>query len=162
MKTKLQISCLIILISTFFFDGCKKYDEGSYISLRSKNERIANVWRFTSYILGNTDVTNQCVNTRLTLSKGGDATFKDGSDVTLGTWNFDSQKEKITIRLSYDYESTDEWGNPTTFTCSDACNFTIIQLKEKSLHLRGTLTETDTDPTIGSITVNCEWKLAGQ
>lgn len=98
MKTKLRLSCLLILISVFVFDGCKKYDEGAMISLRSKKERIANTWHFVKYVLGNSDVTGQCINTRLELSKGGDATIRDGGDVTLGTWDFDNKKEKITIR----------------------------------------------------------------
>lgn len=47
-----------ILALTFVFSGCK-YEEGPTVSLRSKNNRMANSWKFKSVTSAGTDITSQ-------------------------------------------------------------------------------------------------------
>lgn len=51
MRKLLQILLILVFISPAFFSGCKKYEEGPFISFRSKKERIANTWKMDKVII---------------------------------------------------------------------------------------------------------------
>jgi len=69
---------LAFLAFTFVFSSCK-YEDGPVVSLRSKNNRMANTWKFKSVTSAGTDITNQYNRTNFIISfdvvKAGNYTF---------------------------------------------------------------------------------------
>ena len=122
VNMNLLIASVITLMVTM--GGCKKYEEGPFISLRTKTERIANTWRVDEYFLNNTNQTSTIdtwmPNYTQTFTKEGTysyhTNFFDGS----GTWDFIDQKEKIRIVVSSSFGD-------------DITDIYILKLKEKEL-----------------------------
>lgn len=58
MKTKKKFLwwALIIIFMAPLYQGCKKYDEGPSLSLRSKKTRLTGEWEVTSYLKNEKDV----------------------------------------------------------------------------------------------------------
>lgn len=54
MKNKIILAVLLAII----INGCKKYEEGPFISLRSKNQRIEGNWKVKSLIIDNQEQVN--------------------------------------------------------------------------------------------------------
>jgi hypothetical protein len=57
-KILLQFSVFALILS-FAFVGCKKYEEGPTLSLRTKRDRITNLWKFENVTYDGQDVTSQ-------------------------------------------------------------------------------------------------------
>ena len=89
MKTYKQknFRILLLLISFLSFFGCKKYEDGPFISFIPARYRVAGEWK---------------------LRDGGNATFKANGDYSYnnyiykesGKWDFDGHREFITITIS--------------------------------------------------------------
>lgn len=116
----------ILLLVTMV--GCKKYEEGPLLSLRSKNERVANSWRVGQALENGIDVTDQYHKFDYEISKEGKVTLNAnytilGADyiyVTSGDWAFLNNKEKI----SFDFDGSDH-----------STEYTILKLKEEEMWL---------------------------
>jgi len=121
MKTiTTAVMCAALLC--LFLIGCKKYDEGPGLSFRSKSERVANVWKISyAYDIKDTlIVTGDYTGETWEFNKSGGFTERSNGIIDkTGTWNFISNKEKITVNLP---------GDTTTFT--------ILMLKEKEMWLK--------------------------
>jgi hypothetical protein len=123
---------LVTIVSIVLFSGitsCKKYEDGPTLSLRSKKERIANIWVIESANRNGVDVTNAYKDYILTLTKSGGATLQlkvdfFGTDVFLqtdGTWSLEELNNNL--RLDFENDDFDRY-------------YKITKLKEKELSLR--------------------------
>lgn len=109
--------------------GCKKYEEGPTLSLRSKKERVANNWRVGQALDNGQDVTDQYHRFDYDISKDGKVTLSAdytilGVDFILvqsGTWAFLNNSEVI----SFDYEGSDH-----------SKDYNILKLEEKEMWLK--------------------------
>jgi len=128
MKTgKLIIG--ISVIATMALAACKKYEEGPVISLRSKKERVANVWQIGSAYNNGEDVSDQYEEYTVKFTKDGDAelaalySFGDFSYEyeTDGTWEFENNAENLEV--DYQDDDADE-------------TYQILKLEEEALWLR--------------------------
>lgn len=110
MKTKqffLPILALIILPIT----ACSKYEEGPIVSLRSRSERVANVWKAAQVTDNGTDVTSDYDQYELGLTKSGGATLHAKYNflgttfeyVTEGKWSFLDKDTKLAL----DFDNND-------------------------------------------------------
>lgn len=98
--------------------GCKKYDEGPALSLKSKKSRVANKWKIekATDLEDGTDITADYAGEIWEFTKDGD--YKENGNLK-GTWVFSSDKEELIITKTGD--------NPKTFK--------ILKLKEKEMWL---------------------------
>ena len=109
MKTK-QIILAVACIFIVSLSACNKYKDGPLISLRSKTERVANNWKVAQALDDGKDVTSDYNKYELSLTKNGSAslsanfTFLGGKYeyITDGTWDFTSNKEKLSFNFSND------------------------------------------------------------
>ena len=94
MKTKFYSFILMLVI---IFYGCKKYDEGPLLSLRSKTARVANTWKVESYKINDADNTALLTNLNYTetYDKDGNFSFSSSLGTGSGKWDFQSDKEQI-------------------------------------------------------------------
>ncbi|MEO8151064.1 MAG: hypothetical protein ABI723_25750 [Bacteroidia bacterium] len=123
-KLLLGISLIVITLSS-----CKKYEDGPLISLRSREERVANNWRIEKAMDNGNDITSDIDNYHVSFTKGGEATLTAKYNFlgvtytfsTHGTWSFENKDEKIKV----DYEDDN----------ADA-TYLILRLKEKELWVR--------------------------
>lgn len=119
-------------------EGCKKYEEGPTISLRSRKERVANTWKVEKYIVNNQDQTAEFTtdnpNYQLVLDKEGKASLNAGgfSGIATGTWALINKDEEIVFTL-------------TALGITQTTTSTILKLKEKELWLKDF--GDDSDPT---------------
>jgi hypothetical protein len=137
-----KLLILFFVSGTLVFTQCKKYPEGPAISLRSKQERIANTWKVSKYLENSVDKTSDFNtifnNYVLTTTKGGDytITYKALSLANYsesGSWSLSSDKEDITFT-----QSSPNNGSVTTWK--------ILKLYEKefwakSVDANGKITE---------------------
>lgn len=129
MRPKGAKAVLLITSLAFALPSCKKYDDGPWLSLRSKKARIANVWKIESATRDGADVTSDYDQYDLDLKKDGGATltahyvFANTSYAisTSGTWELINDKEDI--RFDYDDNNSDE-------------TYHILRLKEKEFWIR--------------------------
>ena len=102
--------------------SCKKYDDGPGFSLRSKNERVANLWKvdYAYDLKDKVIITADYTGETWEFTKNGDFIERDNATVDkTGTWEFVSDKEKITIKFPLSTHSYD-----------------ILKLREKELWLK--------------------------
>jgi len=95
---------LLVLVATLFiFSGCKKYEDGPYISFKSKMKRLEGEWRIVK--LNGDDVFSNYP--RLYFKFEEDGKFfrtEKGENYTQtyeGTWVWESRKEIIEVDLRY-------------------------------------------------------------
>lgn len=130
MRNYRKLHFAILMASALFILGpltsCKKYEDGPYISLRSKTERVANTWKAERVTDNGEDKTSDYSDFRITLTKGGDYTITPGGTFSIsssGTWSFINDKDDIqTI-------SKPVLGMSTTNT------YKILKLKENEMWL---------------------------
>jgi len=126
----------LVVLATFVLFGtysCKKYEEGPLISLRTKTARVANDWKLNKAEQDGVDITANYPSAEQTFTKDGKYTASINGLSYAGTWEFDSKKENILIKID---GSTDQ------------SKFKIIRLKEKELWL---------EQTVGSQTIRFYW-----
>lgn len=84
---KIIISGMVVLsISTF--NGCKKYDEGPAISLRSKKERVVAEWEVKSYTDNGQNILVSSYSDNLTCQSGGSVHYTETYNTTRFVWTF--------------------------------------------------------------------------
>ncbi len=106
--------------------ACKKYDEGAYVSLRSKKSRVAGTWEIVFYETYDNIVYSDTNYRVFTMTKDGEFEEKYRLHGQLikhdGKWHFGNQRE--TLILKYDDEDS-------TRTVS----YKILELRHRSLTL---------------------------
>jgi hypothetical protein len=132
MKKILFLKTLAIGL-LFFVSGCKKYDDGGWVSKADKRI-VEHPWRLESYYENGVEKTGLLLISSFTESFNSDGamsrTFIDsnGDLVTqVGTWNFDSNKYQIKLNGVGSVELTNE---TNTVSTSD---YNIIRLKNHEL-----------------------------
>ncbi|TND09097.1 MAG: hypothetical protein FD123_1500 [Bacteroidetes bacterium] len=87
--------------------GCKKYEEGPSLSLRSKKARVANQWKVGAYYKNGADMTSDyrtgTASELMEFTKDGKYTFTatytpafgGGTSTDNGTWEFIHDKEEL-------------------------------------------------------------------
>ena len=87
----------IILIISASLTGCKKYEEGPALSLRSKTARVVNTWKVESYTINGVDITSSLtsINYTETYDKDGNYSYNSSAGTSSGKWEFQSDKEQI-------------------------------------------------------------------
>lgn len=105
----------LIIISTviiIFICGCKKYEDGPLLSLRSKKARLVGIWKFKEVIINGEDRTNEYQYDNIGFERSGGAFYltydpKTDSEASLfGNWEFANNKEDLNINLSTEVEDT--------------------------------------------------------
>lgn len=126
---RIALFTLALFFVAFGIVSCKKYEDGPILSLRSKKERISNVWVIETATRNGVDVTGSYKDYVLTLTKSGSATLQlkvdfFGTDVFLqtnGTWSLEELKNNL--RLDFENNDFDRY-------------YEITKLKEQELGLR--------------------------
>jgi hypothetical protein len=129
MKTTIFKTAILFTVLTFIASSCKKYEEGPIVSVRSKEERVANTWVIEKAYDNGNDVTSDYdqydlmmdkdQNAKLTSNyKSGNVTF---SFSTEGVWSFENNKNDL--RLDFDDDDADRV-------------YEILRLKEEELWLK--------------------------
>lgn len=127
MKYTFKLFSLAAITVLMF--SCEPYEEGPDVSLRSRSERMANLWEVTEATAEGENVIESFDQYELRLSKDGDAeldaefsifgqTYKTATD---GTWEFTNEDNNV----SMDFEDDD---------FDEA--YQIILLKEDEMKLR--------------------------
>jgi len=137
-KVRIISVALMVLLIAGAMSSCKKYDEGPLISLRSKEARLVNKWKFDKYIVDNVDYTPSILDeSYIEFSENGDFSIciyavegvavEDTTAIT-GSWEFASGKTSLDINMIYTYE--DFWsGNEVTV--NQVNEWDIIKLKKE-------------------------------
>lgn len=103
--------------------SCGKYEDGPKFSLLTKKKRLCQTWDAKSIVYSNGTTFEDSDDATLAFDKGGDVTITDGGIGLTGTWEFSSDKEKITTTY-------------TVFGSTDTETFTITRLTNKELWLK--------------------------
>jgi len=126
----------LVILATFILAGtysCDKYEEGPSVTIYTKSFRLTRDWKLDKATQNGVDITNQLHKLEQTFEdNGGCKKYIDGVE-HLGTWEFDSNKENILIRLD---------------GSSNKAKFRIIRLKSSELWL---------DEDVGTQTVRSFW-----
>lgn len=95
MITKKIIPILLLIGASLA--GCKKYEEGPSLSLRSRTARVANTWKVESYTINGTDNTSLLVNINYleTYDKDGNYSYSSSAGTGTGRWEFQSDDMEI-------------------------------------------------------------------
>ena len=95
MTTKNIFSIILIMSASLM--GCKKYEDGPALSLRSKTARVANTWKVESYTINGFDNTSSLtsINYTETYDKDGNYSYNSSLGSGSGKWEFQSDKEQI-------------------------------------------------------------------
>lgn len=117
----------------FFVSGCKKYDDGGWVS-KADNRLSEHPWRLESYFEAGVEKTSLLLISSFAESFNSDGTMSrsfidsDGDLITqVGTWNFDNNNYQIKLNGIGSIELTDE---TNTVSSSD---YNIIRLKGHEL-----------------------------
>ncbi len=128
---KFVLLCLI----TFALVGCKKFEEGPRLSLKSKTARVANEWQVESYLDKSNDKTALFSASTIELTKSESVTITTPNGVYTGTWEFDEEDDD-------DDEGDDDVELEIKLSSKDAIaselegDWTITRLKENEMWLR--------------------------
>ena len=147
--------------------GCKKYEDGPGLSLRTKKARATAEWIVKTFTSNGVDVLNSKSDSDITCSGGGNVYYTDGYTTTRLIWNFkengDITSEDIWIDKSLDYDLSyslcDDYYTTTNYTDLDkgtweftsnkdqmeikffsnptTMTFDIKELREKEMKLEG-------------------------
>lgn len=108
MRNLSIIITLLVLCTITIGSGCKKYEDGPYISFKTRKERITNIWKVEKAYRDGQDITDvyQTQNPGLTwhFDDNQNATrslSQQGEKInTNGKWAFQSDDEELAISLS--------------------------------------------------------------
>lgn len=117
---KIKLSTIIIVTSILAIttiQSCKKYEEGPRFSLRSKTERVSNIWSVENYKVAGSDLTSLVSGYTETFTNNGTYSYSWLIANGAGTWAF--QNDNAEIKLS----GNDDQSSRTLY---------ILKLEEKS------------------------------
>lgn len=120
---------------TFSLIGCKKFEEGPRLSLKSREARVANEWQVESYLDKGTNKTATFSSTTFEFTKGETVTASTPNGTYTGTWEFDEEdddddKDDDDIELEIKFSSKD------AIAAELEGDWTIIRLKDNEMWLR--------------------------
>jgi hypothetical protein len=129
MKKSFLKTIILSLSLIFIASSCKKYEDGPFISIRSKTERIANIWVIGKAFDNGRDVTNNYDQYELDLNNDQSASLTSNyssgdvifSFTTNGVWTFENNKNDL--RLDFEDNDADR-------------EYEILRLKENELWLK--------------------------
>lgn len=107
---KINFLLLSILIASFLFTGCSKYEEGPTISLLSKTTRMCGTWKVTKRQFNGSDVVLSAEELSASVEYKDNQTFTVTSStwgIYNGTWRFSSDKTKLIIKVDGQTEETE-------------------------------------------------------
>ncbi len=109
MKKIFASALLAILAFTVVIPACKKYEEGPGISLRTKKERLANVWKYESVTASDgLEHTDEFEARVITIKNDFTYSTSDQEQTVIeGMWQFGEKKKSII--LSNHSGIVDEW-----------------------------------------------------
>ena len=96
----LKTGLLTLFIAGLLFpllQSCNKYEEGPAISLLSKTERLANIWKVENYKVDGTDYTSLVSGYIEVFSKSGAYSYSWGVISKEGTWEFQNGDMEIKL-----------------------------------------------------------------
>lgn len=119
LKQVFFIISLAFLVSNI--NSCSKYQDGPFLSFKSKEKRLVNTWKHVAFINLNINetVTTNLPATTYTFSKGGDCSLSTGYT---GTWAF---TDEINLTLTLKKNNVDS-----------VMVFEILKLASKELWLK--------------------------
>lgn len=111
---------ILLLVGTMapFLQGCNKYSDGPILSVVSRTERLANIWKVENYKIDGTDYTSIVTNYTEIFSKSGAYSYDWGILGGSGTWAF--QNNDMEVKLT----GNDNQTSRTLY---------ILKLEEKAL-----------------------------
>jgi len=123
---------LLLFILPFSWQSCSKYDDGPWISLRGKQNRLVNTWQYSLVLRNGVNVTDGKVQgspnyNESSIGFNEEDRFTEILTVNStaaqhdGDWSFD--EDKATLQLTFD-------------DGSEARNLTILKLKNDELWLQ--------------------------
>lgn len=95
MKRLVNISILVAVCIIITLVGCKKYEDGPGLSLRSKKSRISADWEFKKVIYNSVDETSDYIGSSWEIKKDGGFKLVLDGYIESGTWEFATDKEAI-------------------------------------------------------------------
>jgi len=101
---------LILLIAfVFSFIGCKKYDEGPMISLRTAKARLVNDWERGINGSGYVECGSIYIN-GIEFFKNNTFVYKlNGQDADTGTWEFEDNKTVVILTFDNSFKTAIKW-----------------------------------------------------
>ena len=107
MRKLAVIFSLSLLCTLLAGSGCKKYEDGPYLSFKSRTDRVSNTWKVEKVLKNDEEITvafNQDLpDLRITFSTNGSLTRNvkvNGIPYTVtGQWAFQSDDEEIHITI---------------------------------------------------------------
>jgi hypothetical protein len=132
---KLVIGLGLLVISF----GCKKYEDGPGLSLRTKKARATAEWIVKTWTYNGVDYLNYTDETYFTCSGGGKVYYTNGYKTTRLTWNFkengDIISEDIYVDKSFDYDLSyslcKEYSTTTNYTDLDKGTWQFTSNKDQ-------------------------------
>ena len=99
MKNSKKLIVLLILAGSLVFgsESCKKYDEGSLISFKSRTDRVANMWKVDNYKKNGNDYTSLVTDYREVFTTAGDYSYTWGVLSGTGKWAFQNNDSEIKL-----------------------------------------------------------------
>ena len=85
--------------------SCQKYEEGPFISLRTRTERISNQWKVENYKINETDYTSLVSSYNETFSKSGAYSYSWTLLNGEGTWAFQNKDKEVKLTGNGDHTS---------------------------------------------------------
>lgn len=93
---KVKLLLVALIVATFAFTGCKKYEEGPSLSLRSKTTRITGEWKMAKKQFNGVtvDINADEKTTIHVINKDGSLILKTQYGNITGTWEFSDDKTR--------------------------------------------------------------------
>jgi hypothetical protein len=121
--------------------GCKKYDEGPGLSLRTKKARATAEWIVKTLTSNGVDVLNENFEGNYTCTSGGKVYYSDGYQTTRLIWNFkengDIEVEDVWILKTFDfslsYDLCDDYYKTSNGTTLDKGTWEFASNKKEML-----------------------------
>ena len=97
-------SLLIALLIIFFFNSCKKYDEGPRLSWYSKKTRISGSWIYWKVTYNDIDSTKNFLQSTIIFDKNGTFVYVNQEEEEAiyaipGQWELIENKEKLRLAI---------------------------------------------------------------
>ena len=135
MQYKKYALFFLFIFLACIFCTCKKYPEGPFISLKTKENRVDGTWEVEKYLVNGVDSVASkyspgcTINFYAKASSGGSRNISIQCEKSSGYWSFRDRKESIVV-----------WPLDTTIKSSlFLSRFTtwkILKLKYKEIHLK--------------------------
>jgi len=97
-KHLITLFSLLVLFSFFMFTGCKNYDEGPGITLRSKQNRLVNEWKLSAMLYEGLEIGTP--NRTFQVNKDGTFRLTTSGVIQNGKWLFSKSKSSLFMEMN--------------------------------------------------------------